>query len=92
MLFLWLGTVSLAVFPQLHRWLHDDADSPAHACLVTQIRHQGALVGVAPAAAPTLVLAELPAAPISEVLFLPAGDYRLSPSRAPPLISSIPVA
>ena len=92
MLVLWLGTFSLAVIPQLHRWLHADADSPAHACLITQIRHHSMLVTAAPMAAPAPVMAEFSAAPLSEVQFVPTGDYRLSPSRAPPFISPIAVA
>jgi len=92
MLVLWLGTFSLTVSPQLHRWLHDDADSPAHACLITQIRHHSMPVAAVPVVAPVPVLAEISAAFLSEVQFLPTGDYRLCPSRAPPFISSISVA
>ena len=92
MLALWLGTFSLTVFPQLHHWLHDDAGSATHTCLITQIRHDSLLVAAAPVVAPAAVVAEISAASLPEVQVLPTGDYRLSPSRAPPLISSIAVA
>jgi len=92
MLVLWLGTFALTVSPELHRWLHQEADSAGHACLVTQLRQHSLLVGVAPVVAPLLVLTQTATVESPEVQFLPSGDYRLSPSRAPPLISSIPVA
>ena len=92
MFVLWLGTFALTVSPQLHRWLHEDADSPTHACLVTQLRQHLLLVGFAPVVAAPLVLTRIASVEFPEVQFLPSGDYRLSPSRAPPLISSIPVA
>jgi hypothetical protein len=92
MFILWLGTFALTVSPQLHRWLHEDAGSSTHACLITQLRQHTLLVGFAPAVAPPLVLIQTATAEFPEVQFLSSGDYRLSPSRAPPLISSIPVA
>jgi len=92
MLALWLCTFALTLSPQLHRWLHEDADSPTHACLVTQVRQHSLLAGFVPVVAPAPVLAQPAPLPLSEVQILPTGDYRLSPSRAPPLISSLAVA
>jgi hypothetical protein len=92
MLVLWLGTFSLVVFPQLHRWLHEDAGSPNHTCLVSQLRHNPSLVGLAAPVAPAPVVAYAAALPLPNFQVIPIGDYRLTPSRAPPLISSISVA
>jgi hypothetical protein len=92
MLALWLSTFALTLSPELHRWFHEDADSSAHACLVTQIRHDSLLTGYVPLVAPCPVLAQPAPLPLPEVQILPTGDYRLSPSRAPPLVSTLPVA
>jgi hypothetical protein len=92
MLALWFCTFALTLSPELHRWFHEDADSSTHACLVTQIRHHSLLTGFVPVVAPSPVLAQPAPLPLREVQILPTGDYRLSPSRAPPLISSIAVA
>ena len=92
MFVLWLGTFALTVSPQLHRWLHEDAGSSTHTCLVTQLRHYSLLAGFAPVVAAPVVLTQTATVAFPEVQVLPSGDYRLSPSRAPPLISSIPVA
>jgi hypothetical protein len=90
MLLLWVGTFALVVSPQLHRLLHRDAQGPAHNCLITQIQHQQLLSGLAAVIAPV----PGPAVPATdcraEVEILPAGDYRLSPSRAPPFQFSSP--
>ena len=84
MLLLWLGTFALTVSPELHRLLHQDAQGAEHNCLVTQLQQHSLLAGfailAAPAPAPVLVaLVSYP-----ELQFVPACDYRLSPSRAPP--------
>ena len=92
MLGLWLATFSLTVSPQLHHWLHEDSNAATHACLITQLRHHPLLVGFAPVIAPAPVPAQPDPLPLPEVRFIPTGDYRLSPSRAPPFISPIAVA
>ena len=85
MLVLWLGTFALTVSPELHQLLHSDAQSPAHNCLITQIQQQPLLAGVAAITAPAPAPLEIAAACRAEVQFLPARDYQLPPSRAPPL-------
>jgi hypothetical protein len=91
MLSLWLGVSALIASPQLHRLLHDDAQSPAHACLVTQL--QGGLeTGFVPFVAPAPVLAPIVSIGPVEVLFIPAGDPSISPSRGPPSVSFFRVA
>jgi len=85
MLLLWVGLCALEVSPELHRFIHRDAQNPAHNCLVTQLQKHSVLGGFAPALAPAP-----PADP--NLLVFEGGsrcysnfDYRLSPSRAPPL-------
>jgi hypothetical protein len=90
MLFLWLGTVALTASPELHHLLHQDAQGPHHNCLITQIQQHPLLSGFATiiALAPALVVAAAVCCPA--IQFLPARDYRLSPSRAPPFLFSSP--
>jgi hypothetical protein len=86
MLLLWLGTCTLSIFPELHRLLHTDAQSPTHHCLATQFQQHSSVPELAPAIgalAPPLVICD----PLkSELQFCSSFDYRLSPSRAPPSI------
>jgi len=88
MLLLWLGTFALTASPQLHTWLHPDAQNPGHRCVATQIQEHGVIGGFTPAVVPLPVptILELVYCPDSQ--FLPRFDYRLSLSRAPPLVST----
>ena len=87
MLLLWLGIFGLTACPQLHEWFHKDARSPDHQCLITQIQHQQLVAGGDSLSAPLPSSVEqAPVLPV-EFQFVPASDYRLSPSRAPPAIS-----
>jgi hypothetical protein len=88
MLLLWVGTFALTVSPELHRLLHQDAQGPNHNCLITQIQQHPLLAGFATIAAPVPARAEVAAVCRAEVQFVPACDYRLSPSRAPPFLFS----
>jgi len=92
MLLLWVGTFALVAVPQLHRLLHSDADDAHHTCLITQIQQSSLLAGSAPALAPALPAAGLVSEARADFQFLPACDYRLSPSRAPPFAGSLPLA
>jgi len=85
MFVLWLGVYALTVSPQLHHLLHEDAQCSAHTCLITQLQKQPALGGCVTVAAPAPVLTEIDSVRASDTQFVPAFDYRLSPSRAPPL-------
>jgi hypothetical protein len=81
-LFLFLS--ALASSPELHQWLHNDAHSASHDCVVKLFAN--GQVDIAGAAAAVPVAAEffgsLALRPID--LFLPSADYRYSSSRAPP--------
>ena len=85
MFFLWLGIFALTASPVLHNLLHQDAQGPDHHCLVTLIQHQPLLTGFVPMVVPAapLFFTELPCC--AECQPNPSRDYRLSPSRAPPL-------
>jgi multisubunit Na+/H+ antiporter MnhG subunit len=88
MLALWLGTVALAVSPELHQRLHKDSKSVTHECLVTLLSKSHLLAG----GAGSFVLALVPLffgwLVMAETSWLSVPDYRLSPSRAPPSILS----
>jgi len=92
MLVLWLGTAALAASPQLHHYLHKDSKSPTHECLVTLLSKSQLLAGGAGCFVLALIpifFGRLPTAQSFQFLTI---DYRLSPSRAPPvLFSSITV-
>jgi hypothetical protein len=74
----------LAASPQLHRWLHPDADHSDHECAVTLFHHgvTQAVVGVALAVMPLLLFVHLAFVPAGPDLIAPR--YRLCPGRAPP--------
>jgi hypothetical protein len=88
MLSLWVATVALTASPELHLLLHRDADCPNHNCLVTQIQQHSLLAAIAPITAPAPTPMVVPEVRRAEVQFVPAYDYRLSPSRAPPFFFS----
>lgn len=90
MLLLWAGTFALTMSPELHHLLHADSQAPNHNCLITQIQHQPLLAGIAAITAPAPTPVEVPADCLAETQFLPTCDYRLSPSRAPPFLFSLP--
>ncbi len=81
-LFLFLSALSSS--PKLHHWLHSDAHSASHDCVVKLFAN--GQVDVAGTAAAVPVAADLfggvALRPIA--LFLPSADYRYSSSRAPP--------
>jgi len=88
MLFLWLGTFALTVSPELHRLLHKDARSAHHQCLITQISQHSLLVTFAPVVAPAAPHAGMGPLCFAVTEFFPTIDYLLSPSRAPPSVTS----
>ena len=81
---LWVAMWALEVSPELHRLLHDDAQSPGHTCLVTQFQHNLLLSGFAAATAPPLPAVSYAPLICGDLQFLPSYDYRLTPSRGPP--------
>ncbi len=89
MLCLWLGLCALDFSPELHRRLHQDAQSPSHNCLVTQLQSHLLL--------PVFVASLLPAAPEAWALLVPGDvvelpllvEYLVSDGRAPPAIRNL---
>jgi hypothetical protein len=84
MISLWAALWALEVSPDLHRLLHEDAQSPDHHCLVTQIQHHLLLSGFAAATTPPLPVVSNAPLTCGDFQFLASYDYRLTPSRAPP--------
>ncbi len=84
LLLLWAITVALAAAPELHRFLHRDAQDANHYCLLTQVSRGSLFSG------PTQVDLPMPAVPCvgaphrSEAPMPSRRDHELSPSRAPP--------
>lgn len=74
----------LAASPQLHEWLHPDADHSDHECAITLFHHgvTQAVVGVALVVMPLLPVARVAMAPAGPDLIAPR--HRLCPGRAPP--------
>jgi hypothetical protein len=92
MLALWLMTFAMAACPRLHELLHHDAQSATHSCLVTHVQHQLLTAGFVAVVVPAPPATGPESISFAAVQFLPTRDYRLSPSRAPPSVSSsIPV-
>jgi len=84
MLLVWLGVCALEVSPELHHFLHRDAQSPAHNCLITQLQQHSIASGVASAVAPMAPVSWSPLVAHGQFQPFASFDYRLSPSRAPP--------
>src|SRR5207247_10870896 len=84
MLFLWLATFALAVSPQLHRLLHQDAQSLNHHCLITQIKQHSLIAGAPAALAPVPPPAGLDSICCPESQFVATFDFRICFSRGPP--------
>jgi len=84
MLALWLGVCALEVSPELHHFLHKDAQSPTHTCLVTQLQKHSILSGLASPIALAAPAGWNPLAAQGQSQLFASFDYRLSPSRAPP--------
>ena len=90
MLSLWASLCALEASPQLHALLHSDAQNPGHTCLITQLHQHTLLAGFAPSAVPVAPVAVGNLAAVEQSLFFASYDYRLSPSRAPPVSFLLP--
>jgi hypothetical protein len=78
----------LGVSPELHKWLHADADAADHSCAVTLFaKGQVDAVTVLPLVAGLMMLLGFVAL-LSETFLYPLANYRYSRSRAPPSDSS----
>ena len=81
----WLGVCAVEVSPELHSFLHKDAQSPAHTCLVTQLQKHSIDSGFVPAVTPAPSVGWSSLVTLGELQLFASFDYRSSPSRAPPL-------
>ena len=88
MLLLWLATLALVASPELHYLFHSKSQAADHNCLITQVQQHLLLAGFVVIAAPLPEPAACTSVHPVQVHFLPACDYRVSPSRAPPLLFS----
>src|ERR1043166_2614561 len=88
MLALWFVTSAVAVSPPLHHWLHNGSNAPTHECLFTQLNKGSLLasVGCVAVTAPSPSCEHQPC--WAESQHFPVSDPRVSPSRAPPAVSS----
>jgi hypothetical protein len=78
-----------AVSPALHQWLHADANSPDHSCVVTTLTKGQVDAGLSALVVVVFVALVCGFVVYSENLLLPAADYRYSSSRAPPFFGSL---
>src|SRR3989442_1174826 len=86
-----LGTLALSAAPQLHRLLHQDANTLNHHCLVTKLNEHPVLVGCATVLAPAPPPISHPPICSAAFQYLPTSDHRLTPSRGPPSVPSITI-
>jgi hypothetical protein len=90
MLLLWLASFAASASPQVHHWIHDDADAPGHDCFVTRLHEQSPWLDAAPPAVvvpmrPGLTPEARPASPA----FSPSRGL-LPPGRGPPALPASP--
>jgi len=88
MLGLYLAAAVLSASHQLHHWLHHDSQSGSHQCVVTLITKAHLFAGVAETKAVVSVALVLSIPLTDPVWQFSAADHRISPSRAPPFVSS----
>jgi len=80
---LWLVLAMLGASPQLHRALHQDANSPEHSCVIEHVS-QGLFL-FSPDSVATVVRSEpILSTPATFALFVSSRDFRIAPSRGPP--------
>jgi hypothetical protein len=88
MLGLYLAAAIFSASSQLHHWLHHDSDRGSHQCVVTLITKAQLFAGVAETKAVVAVALIVSIPILDPVRKFSAVDYRISASRAPPLVSS----
>jgi hypothetical protein len=81
---LWLGLSAATVSGRIHGWLHADASSLNHACVLTLLSKGQLAVGAVVEPIPLPPALALERAVQLGSQWLPAVDRRVSPSRAPP--------
>jgi hypothetical protein len=88
MLALWFALEILAVSPQLHQWLHKDSDTPNHQCFLVQLNKGSLLEASLSSPMQPPLWNGIQHCSLKQACFFPSFAYRVSPSRAPPFISS----
>jgi hypothetical protein len=88
MLGLWLITFAVAASPQLHRLVHSDAQGPLHQCVATQVGGHSLLLVCTQVTVPSPTFSPVTLPTQTPVQSFGAREFRLSPSRAPPLFFS----
>jgi hypothetical protein len=87
--FLLLVATTFSVSHALHQLLHQDGAGNSHFCLACSFA-KGQVGAATVAPLPVMsVLEWVSGIPAAASVLLPVTDYRLSPSRAPPLRSSL---
>jgi hypothetical protein len=80
---LWLVLALIGASPQLHRALHQDANSPEHSCVIEHIS-QGLFL-FSPDSVVTIVRSEpILSPPATPALFVSSRDFGMAPNRGPP--------
>jgi hypothetical protein len=85
---LWFVLEVLAVSPQAHHWLHNDSGAPNHQCFLVQLNKGSLLSEFQSSPAPMPSSGDFVQGLASESCLFPSFDFRISPSRAPPFLSS----
>ena len=85
MLLLWMGTAALAASPALHQYLHKDSKSLSHECIVTLLSKSHLLAGGNSNFVLVLIPIFFGLLLAVECFQFSIIEFRLSPSRAPPL-------
>lgn len=86
---LWLFTLALATFPQLHECLHADARDSKHECVVTAVMHGKVDVPELAAIQPLAACPQEGDRPSWQASWLSPVPHRLPPSQAPPVSSPL---
>ena len=85
-----LLTAALSASHALHRWLHGDGADNDHACLVCSFAKGQVSAADVAAFVAVLIFFTVCSLRSLSTTFLSNSDYRLSPSRAPPFLSTSP--
>jgi hypothetical protein len=82
---LWLATLAVGASPQLHHLFHQDSDNQEHDCIIAHLS-KGQVLAAAMLDLPVVANpVGLDSSPLPHPLPIAFADYRVAPSRAPPL-------
>jgi len=82
---LFLGAAALSATHALHQSLHSDGSLPGHVCLLCSLAQGHLSAAESACVLAVILLCPIFVLPPPQVAVLSRFDYRLSPSRAPPL-------